>query len=65
MEQDAAQKMDVYLPAGRTTENTKVVVFIHGGSWNGGDKADFNTAIPLLKNPTSGLCNLQYKLSPC
>ena len=39
---DAAQKMDIYLPAGRIATTTKVLVFIHGGSWSSGDKSDFN-----------------------
>lgn len=32
-------KMDVYLPEGRS-ERTAVVVLVHGGAWVGGDKAD-------------------------
>lgn len=35
---DAQQKMDVYLPANRTTANTKMFIWIHGGAWSGGDK---------------------------
>lgn len=37
---DAQQKMDVYLPAGRTTTNTKMFIWIHGGGWSGGDKGE-------------------------
>jgi acetyl esterase/lipase len=37
---DPMQKMDLFLPAHRTS-STKVVVFIHGGGWNKGDKTDF------------------------
>lgn len=62
---DAAQKMDVYLPAGRTTLSTKVLVFIHGGSWSGGDKSDFDEAItailPRLTN--YALININYRLA--
>ena len=43
------QKMDVYLPADRSTATTYAVVMIHGGSWSGGDKSDFNTNIPELR----------------
>jgi len=34
---DASQKMDIYLPAGRITTTTKVIILIHGGGWNQGD----------------------------
>lgn len=37
---DSQQKMDVYLPANRTTANTKMLVWIHGGAWSGGDKSE-------------------------
>jgi acetyl esterase/lipase len=33
---DAAQKYDVYLPAGAT--NAPIIVMVHGGAWTGGDK---------------------------
>ena len=62
---DAAQKMDIYLPAGRTTTSTKVLVFIHGGSWSSGDKSDFDEAItailPRLTN--YALVNINYRLA--
>ena len=35
---DALQKMDVYLPAGRSADSTRVIVMIHGGAWAEGDK---------------------------
>ncbi len=35
---DARNKMDVYLPANRTTE-TPLVILIHGGAWVSGDKS--------------------------
>lgn len=33
---DAAQKYDVYLPAG--TSNAPIIVMVHGGAWTSGDK---------------------------
>ncbi len=30
---DPAQKMDIYLPAGRSATSTKVIVLIHGGGF--------------------------------
>lgn len=38
-------KMDVFLPAGRNTSKTKILVMIHGGGWIGGDKSDLNEII--------------------
>jgi acetyl esterase/lipase len=62
---DAAQKMDVYLPAGRTIANTKVIVFVHGGSWSGGDKSEFDPAIAALKTmlPDYAIFNINYRLA--
>ena len=42
---DAAQKMDIYLPAGRKTDSTKMVIMVHGGAWIEGDKNDFNSFV--------------------
>ncbi|RYD80563.1 MAG: alpha/beta hydrolase, partial [Sphingobacteriales bacterium] len=46
---DPLQKADIYLPANRSTANTKVLVMIHGGGWSGGDKADFNAFVDTFK----------------
>lgn len=62
---DGKQKMDVYLPANRSTATTYTLVMVHGGSWSGGDKTDFNTDIPNLK-PLLGnyaIFNLNYRLT--
>lgn len=37
---DPKQKMDVYLPAGRSTQHTRLFIWIHGGAWAGGDKSE-------------------------
>ncbi|MER3498932.1 MAG: lipase [Chitinophagaceae bacterium] len=62
---DPAQKMDVYLPAGRTTATTKVMVMIHGGAWSSGDKTDFNAYVDTIKRrqPDYAIFNLNYRLS--
>ncbi len=63
---DPKQKVDVYLPASRTTTSTKVLVLIHGGSWSGGDKSDFNlTVIDTLKKrlPDYAIVNVNYRLA--
>jgi len=63
---DALQNMDVYLPANRSATTTNVLVMIHGGSWNAGDKTDFNTDIPNIR-PSLGseyaIFNINYRLA--
>jgi len=62
---NAQQKMDVYLPAGRSTTSTKVIIMIHGGGWNAGDKSDFNQYVDSLKKrePTYAIFNINYRLA--
>jgi acetyl esterase/lipase len=61
---DTAQKLDIYLPANRDTADTKVILFIHGGSWIGGDKSEFNDAIAAIhpKLPGYAIFNMNYRL---
>ena len=62
---NAQQKMDVYLPAERSATNTKVIIMIHGGAWNAGDKADFNEYVDSLKKrePSYAIFNINYRLA--
>jgi acetyl esterase/lipase len=62
---DPLQKMDIYLPANRTTASTKVLVLIHGGGWTTGDKADFAVMIDTLKKrlPDYAIFNVNYRLA--
>jgi len=59
-----AQKMDIYLPAGRSTTSTPFMVVVHGGGWTGGDKGEFNTIISQLKIllPNYAFFNINYRL---
>ena len=61
---DAKMKMDVYLPAGRSSVSTKTLVLIHGGSWIGGDKNDLNIFLDSFKRvlPNWAIINLNYSL---
>ncbi|MCH7397687.1 alpha/beta hydrolase [Belliella sp. DSM 107340] len=43
------QVMDVYLPANRSKEKTKLFVWVHGGAWTDGDKSEFTQIKPLLE----------------
>lgn len=62
---DAAQKMDIYLPAGRTTTTTKVIILIHGGGWSSGSKSDFTAYVDTLKRrlPGYAIFNINYRLA--
>lgn len=62
---DAAQKMDIYLPAGRSTTATNIMILVHGGSWESGDKADFNDAVANLRAALPGYAffNINYRLA--
>lgn len=61
---DSAQRMDIYLPAGRNN-TTKALVLIHGGGWASGDKSEFETAIPALQQQLPGyaIFNINYRLA--
>ena len=62
---DTSQNMDVYIPAGRDSVNTKVILFIHGGSWSSGDKTEFNEAIDSIRNRLNNyaIFNMNYRLA--
>jgi len=64
---DPLQKMDIYLPADRTTTSTKVIIVVHGGAWISGDKADpqMVSFIDTLKKrlPDYAIFNINYRLA--
>ncbi|WP_166332192.1 alpha/beta hydrolase [Sphingobacterium chungjuense] len=46
------QSMDVYLPAKRSVDHTKLIVYVHAGDWSSGDKDDVgldDNSVGLLK----------------
>ena len=59
------QKMDIYLPPGRSLNKTKTIVVIHGGGWTGGDKAEMSPVVDSLKKrmPDYAFINLNYRLA--
>jgi len=59
-----SQKMDIYLPAGRTTSNTPFILVVHGGGWTSGDKGEFSAVISRLQTllPTYAFFNINYRL---
>ena len=62
---DPAQTMDIYLPAGRSADTTKLIILIHGGGWISGDKSEFTPYIPKLQQlfPGFAFVNLNYRLA--
>lgn len=62
---DAQQVYDLYLPAGRKRDVTKVIVLIHGGGWIEGDKSDMSEFVELIKTnlPGYAIVNMNYVLA--
>ena len=62
---DSQQTMDVYLPEGRSDEDTKVIVLVHGGSWVSGSKEDMAFMVPVLREefPDHAIVNINYRLA--
>jgi acetyl esterase/lipase len=58
---DSRQKMDVYLPEGRT-ENTPVVVLLHGGGFVAGDKTERAAQAEQLAASGFVVLNVNYRL---
>ena len=59
---DARNKMDIYLPAGRTG-TTNVIVMLHGGGWTAGDKNEMNFLVDRFraKWPQVAIINMNYR----
>jgi len=60
---DAAQKLDLGLPANRTTA-TLLVMVVHGGGWSTGDKNEVTFMMNGLKQRGFVVANINYRLSP-
>ena len=61
---DSAQRMDIYLPAQRSSISTKAIVVVHGGGWNSGNKSDFISYIDsfMKRMPEYAVFNVNYRL---
>lgn len=61
----ALQKMDIYLPPGRSAATTKVIIMIHGGGWTSGDKDSSTRYVDTLRRrmPGYAVFNVNYRLS--
>jgi|TARA_R110001592_G_scaffold72863_1_gene222633 acetyl esterase/lipase len=58
------QKYDIYLPKNRTTE-TKVLILVHGGGWNAGEKSEMNPFKDFIREQLSEIAvvNMNYRLA--
>lgn len=58
-------KYDVYLPAGRDTIKTPVVLLLHGGGWKYGQKENMQMWVNLFRKvyPEAAIINMNYRLA--
>jgi len=63
--QHPRQVYDLYLPEGRSQENTKVIVLVHGGGWTAGDKSEMGDVVDYLRenHPDYAVVNINYVLA--
>lgn len=59
---DPSQKLDLGLPANRTSA-TALVVVIHGGGWSSGDKNELNWLLNGLKQRGFAVANINYRIT--
>ncbi|MCM4168285.1 Acetyl esterase [Arenibacter antarcticus] len=61
---DSHQKYDIYLPKNRT-KDTKVLILIHGGGWNKGDKSEMDAFKDFIREqlPEIAVVNMNYRLA--
>lgn len=61
---DSDQVFDIYLPANRNLD-TNIMILVHGGGWNAGDKNDMNEVRDYIRTefPNMGIVNINYRLA--
>ncbi len=60
---NAANVFDLYLPDKRNAD-TRIIILIHGGGWNAGDKNELGFLAKGLKERGFAVANINYRLSP-
>lgn len=62
---NAQQVYDIYLPYGRSSDKTKVIVLVHGGGWTGGDKIEMENFVGIIQqyHPYHAIVNINYVLA--
>lgn len=58
----ARQRLDIYAP--RNVQNAPTVLFIHGGSWNSGEKSEYRFAGESLARAGYVVGVMNYRLAP-
>jgi len=58
------QSLNVYLPAGRSSGETPLLIYIHGGAWIDGDKSEFDSFRALAETyfPDYAYISIGYRL---
>lgn len=62
---DILQKMDIYLPADRSTQSTEIILLIHGGGWFRGNKEEMNEFAEEIQKQMGNkyaVANINYRL---
>lgn len=59
---DPEQRLDILMPKERS-QHTKVLIFLHGGSWKRGDKSDYNSALRSFAQRGITIVNMNYRLA--
>ena len=61
---NSRQRLDLYLPAKRKSEKLPVIVFVHGGGWQQGNKSDgARRLLPFVRTGQYAGVSLGYRLS--
>jgi acetyl esterase/lipase len=57
------QKLDLYLPEKPTEKPLPLIVYIHGGGWEGGDKSDTGLLFELIKSGGYAGASIGYRFT--
>ena len=57
------QKLDLYLPEKPTEKPLPLIIYIHGGGWEGGDKSDTGLLFALIKSGGYAGASIGYRLT--
>lgn len=60
---NARQKLDLYLPEKRPDKPLPLIVYVHGGGWEMGDKSDTGLLFQLIEGGEYAGASLGYRLS--
>jgi len=58
------QVLDVYTPKVQNSEKLPVIIYAHGGGWNGGDKTNVSAKPDFFTKKGYAFVSINYRLSP-